>query len=304
MPDRFATTIAERPSRLQAWMLAARPLTLSLSIAPVAVGACLAWGETGRARPVTVAAAALAAVLIQIGANLYNDAADHLGGADGPGRLGPPRMTAQGLLDATEVACAALAAFGLAAALGVGLIWVGGWPILGIGVLSLVCGLGYSGGPYPISHSPFGELFVILFFGVAAVGGTYWLAAGEYGAAPATAGVAIGLFAAAALTVNNHRDREEDTRAGRYTLAIALGPSATRAVYAALMLAPFGLLLLVGRLAPIPHVQLAFAALPVAAALVLRFAREPPGRGFNAILARTAQTQALFAALLSVGAIW
>ena len=304
MTDRTAATVAKRPTRFRAWMLAIRPLTLSLSIAPVAVGASLAWAETGRTRPFVVAGAALGAALIQIGTNLYNDAADHRRGADGPARLGPPRVTALGLINEADVGRAAILAFALAAAIGVGLIWAGGWPILTLGVVSILCGLAYSGGPRPIAYTPFGEAFVILFFGLAAVGGTYWLAAGAFGLTPVIAGLAVGLFAAAVLMVNNHRDRDEDARVGRYTLAIALGPSATRAAYAAFMLAPFALLAPLSWLAPGLHVRLALAALPVAAWLVWRFGREPAGPGYNLLLAQTAQTQALFAALLSLSALW
>jgi len=292
------------PSRLSAWFLAIRPQTLSMSIAPVAAGACLALNVTGKPRPAPVIAAALAAALIQIGTNLYNDAADHAQGGDGPARWGPPRATAQGWLDARDVVRAALATLIAAALLGVGLVWAGGWPILAIGAMALLCGLGYSAGPYPISHSPFGEVFVVLFFGLAAVGGTYALAAGEYGLAPAVAGVAIGLFAAAVLTVNNHRDREEDARTGRHTLAMALGPQGTRALYAAMVFAPFALLVPLERLAPSAHVYLALLALPAAAFMAARMAREPEGRGLNRILAGTARLQALFAALLCLGALW
>ena len=304
MTQTLAATQTASPSRLRAWVAAARPQTLGLSIAPVAVGACLAWSETGRMRPLVVAGAAAASALIQVGTNLYNDAADHRRGGDGPARLGPPRMTGQGALGEADVVRAAFGAFAAAALLGVWLVFVGGWAILGLGLLSLLCGLGYSGGPYPISHSPLGEAFVVLFFGVAAVGGTYWLAAGEYGFAPALAGLAVGLFAAAVLTVNNHRDRDEDARVGRHTLAIALGPRATGAFYAALVLAPFPLLALLAKAAASAHLSLALAALPLAAALALRFAREPPGRGFNVILAQTAQLEMLFAALLCFGVLW
>jgi len=304
MTNELAASLAERSSKIRSWMLAIRPLTLTLSLAPVAVGATLAWAETGRTRPAVVAGAGVAAALIQIGTNLYNDAADHRRGGDGPQRLGPPRVTAQGLLSGAAVARAAFVAFGVAAVIGVGLVCVGGWPILALGLLSIVCGLGYSGGPYPIAYSPFGESFVILFFGVAAVCGTFWLAASVLAPAPVVAGLALGLFAAAALLANNHRDREEDARVGRRTLAIVIGPRWTRVTYGAFVLTPFALLAPLAGLEPTSHAPLALAAAPIAAGLALRFASEPPGRGFNQILAWTAQTQALFAALLCWGATW
>lgn len=147
---------------------------------------------------------------------------------------------------------------------------------------------GLFGGPFPISYTPLGELFVLAFFGVAGVAGTYWLACGAIAPAPIVAGVAIGLFAAAVLPVNNHRDRLEDARAGRRTVAILIGPDATRWLYAALMLAPFLALAPLMRLMPDAHVGAAILCAPFAFAIVVRFFREPPGRGLNVILARTA----------------
>lgn len=294
---------ASKPSQARVWIMATRPRTLSLSIAPVAVGASIAWADAGRLRWSAVLVAALAAALIQVATNLFNDAADHHRGADGPARLGPLRVTAQGLLGAAEVNRAAFLCFAGAAAAGSYLVFVGGLPILALGLLSIACGLAYSGGPQPIAYTPLGEAFVLLFFGIAAVGGTYWLAAGTLGAAAVVAGLAMGLFAAAVLLVNNHRDRVEDARVGRRTLAIAVGGTATHWLYATLMLAPFVLILPLARLLTDAHVWIALMTAPMALVMVARFVREPPGPGLNKILAQTAQTQAMYAALLCLGAI-
>ena len=124
------------------------------------------------------------------------------------------------------MASAAFHCFGAAAGAGLFLVFVGGWPILALGVASLVCGWAYSDGPAPIAYSALGEVFVLLFFGIFAVAGTVWLAAGSVGTASVLAGAALGLFAAAVLMVNNHRDRAEDARVGRRTLAILVGPGA------------------------------------------------------------------------------
>ena len=306
MTDRVSPELVElasKPSRTRAWILATRTRTLTLSIAPVAVGASIAWAETGRLRWSPVLVAALAAALIQIGTNLYNDAADHRRGADGPARVGPLRVTAQGLLGAAEVSLAAMLSFAGAAAAGTYLAAVGGWPILALGLVSIACGLAYSGGPRPIAYTPFGEAFALVFFGVAAVGGTYWLAAGAIAPAPIVAGLAMGLFAAAVLLVNNHRDREEDARVGRRTLAIAIGGTATRWLYATLMLLPFALVFPLVRLLTDAHVWTALIAAPLALIMIARFVREPPGQGFNQILAQTAQTQSVYAVLLCLGAV-
>jgi 1,4-dihydroxy-2-naphthoate octaprenyltransferase len=293
---------AFRP-RAFAWILAARPGTLSLSLSPVAAGAAIAWAETHRLRWPAVLVAGLAAALIQIGTNLHNDAADFRRGGDGPARLGPARATASGLLSAEDVSRGALVCFAVAAAAGFYLAAVGGWPILLIGLVSIACGLAYSSGPCPIAYTPFGELFVLAFFGLAAVGGVGWLACGRIGLASLVAGAALGLFAAAVLLVNNHRDRVEDARVGRHTLAIAIGPEASRWLYASLMLSPFALLVPLARLLPDANVAPALLSLPLALLAVVRFFREPAGPGLNAQLGLTAHVQLAFALLICIGAV-
>ncbi|RBP14435.1 1,4-dihydroxy-2-naphthoate prenyltransferase [Roseiarcus fermentans] len=299
-PQRVAGQAA-KPSRIAVWVLAARTRTLPLSLSPVLVGAAIAATGPNPVHWVPVLVAALASALIQIGANLYNDAADSRRGADGAARVGPPRVTALGLIDGERVAAAAFACFGAAALAGLYLVLVGGWPILALGLASLVCGWGYSGGPAPIAYTPYGEVFVLLFFGIFAVTGTSWLAAQTVGAASLLAGAALGLFAAAVLLVNNHRDRVEDTRAGRRTLAILIGAERARWLYAALILTPFLLLWPIALALPGQRVWPALTALPFALIVIARLWREPPGRGLNAVLALTAQVQSVYALLLAVG---
>jgi 1,4-dihydroxy-2-naphthoate octaprenyltransferase len=286
---------------LSPWIMAARPRTLSLSVTPVLVGTAMVWAAEGEVPWLPVLAALIASMFIQLGTNIHNDAADFERGSDGPDRIGPPRVTATGLLSATTVNRGALVCFAIAALLGLYLTYVGGWPILLLGILSIVAGWGYTGGPYPIAYTPLGEVFVVVFFGVAAVGGTYFLCTGHVGALALTSGVAIGSLTGAVLLVNNHRDVVSDARAGRKTLPIVAGKAATTAIYAALMLLPFALLPLIGRALPHGHVWPAFIALPLALALIWRFAREPCGPAFNRILVQTVQVQLAFSLLLSVG---
>jgi 1,4-dihydroxy-2-naphthoate octaprenyltransferase len=184
----------------------------------------------------------LAAAAIQIGTNLWNDAADAARGTDQPDRLGPPRMTALGLMDGAEVRRGALAAFGVAALAGLYLAGIGGWPIVAIGLVSLALGYLYSLGPYPLSGLPVGEILVIAFFGVVAVSGMAYLnGADPFDGRALVTGLIIGLPAAAVLMLNNHRDRVQDARAGRHTLALVLGPVASRLSYFAALLAAVGL---------------------------------------------------------------
>jgi 1,4-dihydroxy-2-naphthoate octaprenyltransferase len=285
------------------WIMAARPSTLSLSVTPVAVGAALAWAVAGQVHGPAVLAALAGSMCIQLGTNLHNDAVDSERGGDGPDRVGPPRVTASGLLSAPNVKRGAAVCFAAAALLGLYLVAVGGWPILLLGIFSIVAGWAYTGGPLPIAYTPLGELFVIAFFGVGAVGGTYWLCTAYLGALALAAGLALGLLTGAVLLVNNFRDVEADARVGRRTLAIVAGPRGTGWIFAGLLLAPFALLPLIGRDLPHGHVWPALATLPLAIVLIYRFLREPRGRGFNRILVWTVQIQLLFSLLLAAGLV-
>jgi 1,4-dihydroxy-2-naphthoate octaprenyltransferase len=289
---------------LSSWIMAARPRTLSLSMTPVAVGAALAWATEQRVHEPAVLAALVGSVFIQLGTNLHNDAVDSERGGDGPDRVGPPRVTAAGLLSGTMVKRGATTCFAAAGLLGLYLVFVGGWPILLLGILSILSGWAYTGGPLPIAYTPLGELFVVAFFGIGAVCGTYWLCTRHVDAAAVEAGVAEGLLAGAVLLVNNRRDAEADARVGRRTLAIMAGPQVTNWIYGGLALLPFALLLLIDGNLPRGHAWPALFALPFALALVRAFVREPPGPGFNRILVRTAQVQLLFGLLLCLGLVF
>ena len=262
------------------------------------VGTALAYFEQGHLRWWPALAALLAAMLIQIGTNLYNDVGDFERGADTAERLGPPRVTAQAWLSAHAVRCGARAAFALALLMGTALVAWDGWPILLIGILSLISGWAYTGGRWPIAYSPLGELFVLMFFGVVAVGGTYYLQTFSVSKAALIAGVMLGSFAAAVITVNNTRDIQTDATVQKRTLAVRLGRSAMNTVYALELLLPFVLL-------PWFAVQTNLAwrmALPViagvlAVTLYRRFCAAQ-GVAFNALLTATAQLQWVFAVLL------
>ena len=185
--------------------------------------------------------------------------------------------------------------------MGAYLVFVGGWPILLLGVLSIAAGWGYTGGPLPIAYTPLGELFCVIFFGLGGVVGTYFLCTGQITSPAVVAGLAIGSLVAAVLLVNNHRDVVSDARVGRRTLPIVVGPALTVAIFAGLMLLPFALLPLIGRSLPHGQVWPALIALPLALAMIYRFAREPRGPVFNRILVQTAQVQFAFSLLLSIG---
>ncbi|MGB5588370.1 MAG: 1,4-dihydroxy-2-naphthoate octaprenyltransferase, partial [Gammaproteobacteria bacterium] len=201
MNEAPGTAVQSQPGVLQAWVLAARPRTLPLAVVPVVVGSALAYAEHQLFSPFVFFMAITVALLLQIGANLHNDVADFQRGADDPdSRLGPQRVTAEGWLPAALVRRIAMLTFLVAFLAGLSLISVGGWPILAVGVISVAAGLAYSGGPWPISHTCFGELVVWLFFGLVAVAGTWYLQAGvSPGWSALAAGTVVGLPAAAVL---------------------------------------------------------------------------------------------------------
>ncbi|HEX8964566.1 MAG TPA: 1,4-dihydroxy-2-naphthoate octaprenyltransferase, partial [Rhodocyclaceae bacterium] len=238
----------------------------------------------------------------QAATNLHNDAADFERGNDTPERVGPLRVTAAGWASATQVRRAAFAAFAAAFALGAYLVGVGGAPILAIGLASLAAGWAYSGGPRPISHTPLGELFVWLFFGLAAVGGSHWLQSHAFSMAALLSGAALGSLAAAVLMVNNYRDLDGDVRAGRRTLAALLGPAGARRAYAAMMLAPFAVPPLLAWLGH-PGALLALGALPLCLRAVRRIAGGETGPALNLLLAASARAGLVFGLLLAAGVL-
>jgi len=296
---RPASQAIAAPRRLKAWWIATRPPTLTIAITPVLVGTTVAWHEGAMIEWLVAAIALCAAVLIQVGTNLYNDVGDYERGADGSDRFGPPRASAMGWLAPADVRRAAAASFGLAIVLGAYLVSVGGWPVLVAGLASVAAGVAYTGGPRPIAYTASGEVFVFVFFGLVATAGSAFLQAGHLSWAAAIAGAAIGAIAAAVLVVNNYRDLESDRQAGKITLAVRIGRAATRIEFATLVLLPFVALpllaVLTGRGA---WLLLPAAAAPIALRLLRDLARAPISSALNPLLKRTARLELLFGLLL------
>lgn len=299
-PELPSAVVAAPPRGWRVWWTAARPRTLTIALTPVLLGTALAWAEGAPHDWSTAFAALLCALLIQAGTNLHNDAADFERGNDTAERVGPLRVTAAGWAPAAEVRRVAYAVFGVAFALGIHLVGIGGWPILAVGLASLAAGWAYSGGARPISHTPLGEAFVFVFFGLNAVAGSHWLQSGRLSVAALLGGAALGSLAAAVLMVNNYRDLAGDLKAGRRTLAAALGPAGARRAYAAMMLAPFAVPLLLaweGRTGAL----LALGALPPCLGAVRRIMHGEAGAALNLLLAATARAGFGFGLLLALG---
>ena len=286
--------------RWKIWMLAIRPKTLPAAVGPVLVGWGLAVHE-GVFRWGPALAALAGGILLQIGANLANDVADFQRGADHGERLGPTRVTQAGLLSPAEVTRGMWVTFALAAMVGVYLIAVAGWPVALIGLTAILAAIGYTGGPWPYGYYGLGDLFVFLYFGLAAVGGTYFVQARAVSAAVWWAAVPLGLLATALLVVNNLRDIPTDQAAGKRTLAVLLGEGGARLEYDVCV---WGAYLIVSA-------AVAAGIFPLGALVIWlslpwawrtrRIVRAARGRALNAALARTGQLILIFGVLLAVG---
>lgn len=290
----------EKRNPVRAWIMASRPRTLTASIVPVVVGTAVAVRDRVF-NPWVALAALFSAVMIQIGTNLANDLFDFKKGADTHTRLGPTRVTSARLLTPREVEIGMWVVFGLAAASGLYVIYVGGWPMLVIGVASILAGVAYTAGPFPLGYNGLGDLAVFIFFGLVAVLGTYYAQARAVTLGAVLAAVPVGALATAILVVNNVRDADTDRAAGKRTLAVLLGRGAARAEYAVLLTlayaAPLALWLLRGASV---WALLPLLTLPVAVRLA-RVVITTEGPALNRALAGTAQLLALYGVLFALG---
>ena len=294
-------TPRERPTRVRAWLLAIRPATLPAAVGPVAVGLGVAIGE-GVFELLPALAALAVALLLQIASNLANDLFDFRSGADNEERLGPPRTAALGLLTQRELAAGMAVVVGLAGAVGLYLVAIGGPVILVLGVLAIASAFAYTGGPWPYGYHGLGEVFVFVFFGLVAVTGTTYLQTGTLEPLALAAAIPVGALITAVLVINNLRDIDSDRRAGKHTLAVRLGPRGTIAEYDLLLLVAFAtppLLALTGAAAP--AVLLALLSLPLAVPLLRVVHAGGDPRRLNAVLKGTARLSLVFAVLFAIG---
>lgn len=294
---------AQTITRRQAWVLAARPKTLPAALSPVIVGTALAFAD-GELAWLPALAAGLGALLLQILSNFANDYSDFFRGADTPDRLGPVRVTSAGLILPADLRKGIIVVIAAAVIVGLYLIWVGGWPILVIGVTAIVAALAYTGGPFPFGYYGLGELFVFLFFGIAAVCGAYYVQTLRLTPAVVTASLAVGALVTAILVVNNYRDIDTDRRAGKRTLAVRLGRRGARIEYAALLLFAFLVPLVMWWLEDAgPWVLVTWLTAPLAVQLVRIVNTATDGPALNRALAGTARLGMIFSLLLAAGIV-
>lgn len=292
--------MSDRPNFIQTWWLAIRPRTLPAAASGVAMGCALAWYD-GSFQLLPALACVLIALLLQIGSNVANDVFDFERGADTAERLGPVRVTQAGFLTPTQVKRGMVVIFGLAAMLGLYLAALRGWTVIWLGAAAILSAVAYTGGPYPLGYHGLGDVFVFLFFGLAAVAGTYFVQVGSVSVIAWWMSVPIGLIVTAILVVNNLRDIDSDRKAGKHTLAVRLGERGAKIEYVLCMTIAYLIVpaLVLMNLIPIGG-MLAWLSLPVAVR-TLRTVFTQKGRPLNAALAGTGQTAFLFSLFFWVG---
>lgn len=290
-------------NKFKIWVEAARPKTLAAAFTPVMIGAGIAWNDQAFSINNT-AIAFICAFLIQIGTNFANDYFDFMKGADTDERIGFTRATASGLVSPKAMLNATILSMLLAFLFGLYLVWVGGWIVLLIGLLSLLFGVLYTGGPFPLGYNGLGDIFVFIFFGIVAVMGTYYINALEWSEASFWASLAVGALCTNILVINNLRDVEQDAKSGKRTLGVLLGDTALKWEYTIMLILAYAI--------P-PHfyfqlsyklwIFLPFVVFPIATYHAYKVWSETEKVNLNSLLEKTAQFMAIFGILFTIGII-
>lgn len=284
------------------WWQAARPKTLWASTAPVLMATAMAW-QAGALHVPSVVAALVGAVLIQVGTNFANDYFDFVKGADTGARIGPVRATQAGHVSPATMRRATLVVFALVLIPGTYIMARGGWPFVVIGALSILFGVLYTAGPYPLAYVGVADVFVLVFFGPVAVGGTYYLQALAIDWTVLVAGLAPGLLSVALLTVNNLRDIEEDRRAMKRTPAVRFGRTFARIEYVSALALGAVVIPVVLALGRPGHAWVLASMLAILAArpAVRTVLTRTDGPALNQALAQTGKLLLVFSVLFSLG---
>lgn len=289
------------PSPTKVWVMAARPKTLGAAIAPVVLGTAMAY-EAGAFHWLAAALALISALLIQVGVNYHNDYADFVKGTDTEDRVGPTRVTQAGYVAPATMRRATIVVFGLAVLAGLYLILRGGWPVLVIGVLSIASAVLYTAGRYALADTGLADLFVLIFFGPVAVGGTYYVQALTITWPVLIAGLGPGLLSEGILLVNNIRDLDGDRRAGKRTLPIRLGRRIGVGLYGICIVGAALIPAVVyGLTGAHPWTLAAALILPLAASPLRTLAHEHRPEQLNPLLGTTGQLLVLYSLLFAAG---
>jgi 1,4-dihydroxy-2-naphthoate octaprenyltransferase len=289
-------------SKLTIWIIASRPKTLLAAFVPVVVGSSLAFMQESF-QPMAAFIALMCALLIQIATNFTNDLYDFLKGADNKKRVGPLRVLNAGLVSPEEMKLAIFLTFAFAFVLGLYLVYITGTLILIVGIASIIAGLAYTAGPYPLAYNGLGDIFVFLFFGIVGTVGTYYVQAQEISGLSFLASIPVGALITNILVVNNYRDIEQDRFVGKNTLAVKLGKTFSRYEYLILMVSSFFVPFIFYIFYDVSiWIFLPYLTLPIAYKLVIMLF-ELQGEQLNSTLELTAKFSALYGALFAIGLV-
>ncbi|MCF8242682.1 MAG: 1,4-dihydroxy-2-naphthoate polyprenyltransferase [Melioribacteraceae bacterium] len=289
-------------SKVESWILASRPKTLLAAVVPVLIGTAIAI-QDGAFNPAAAFIALLCSVFIQVGTNFVNDLYDFLSGTDKKDRVGPTRVLATGLISVQEMKIGIVLIFLTTFLMGLYLVYLGGWIILLIGILSIFSGIAYTAGPYPLAYNGLGDIFVFIFFGLVGTVGTHYVQALELSKLAIWASIPVGALITNILVVNNYRDADEDKQAGKNTLAVKFGKSFTRIQYLFFMILSYAILFVVY----FTYKQSLTIFLPVLslpmAVMLIKMIFTLKGRELNKTLELTAKLSAIYGVLFAVGLI-
>jgi 1,4-dihydroxy-2-naphthoate octaprenyltransferase len=280
------------------WVQGARPRTLGAAVAPVLVGTSAAVADADGVLWWRFAGAMVVALALQVGVNYANDYSDGVRGTDAE-RRGPLRLTATGTATPAAVRAAAAISFGIAAVVGLVLsLVVNPWLLL-VGVLAIAAAVLYTAGPVPLGYIGLGEVLVLVFFGFVATVGSAYVQVEEVPGAAWWGSLVVGLLACAILLVNNLRDIPTDTVAGKRTLAVRVGATATRRLFVACYVGSFVAVVAIGITQPWALLGLIALPLVVAPVRTVLTRSDPPS--LVAVLVATSRVELVVAVLVSVG---
>lgn len=286
--------------KFDAWILASRPRTLAAAVVPVIVGSSIAIHD-GLFQPLAAFVALLCSILIQVGTNFVNDLFDFLHGTDKADRTGPQRAVASGIISVSEMKIGIYLAFGLSFLLGLYLVSIGGWFILLLGVVSILAGIAYTAGPFPLAYNGLGDIAVFIFFGFVGTVGTYYVQSLNVTRMAFWSSVPVGALITNILVVNNYRDREEDRSNGKNTLAVIFGEKFTRFQYLTFMIISYAILLVVYfTYKKSLWIFLPLLSLPISIKLI-RMIYSLRGKELNKTLELTAKLSAIYGLLFAAG---
>lgn len=291
-----------KTNSFKAWILAARPKTLSGASIPVMLGCALAY-IYGSFQLIPAVLCFLFAFLMQIDANFINDLFDFLKGTDREDRLGPERACAQGWITPSSMKVGIVVTTVVAGIIGLSLLKYGGLEMIPVGIACIIFAFLYTAGPYPLAYHGWGDVLVLVFFGFVPVGCTYYVMAHDWNTSVTIASIACGLVIDTLLMVNNFRDREQDAVSGKRTIVVRLGAKAGIIMYFLLGLAACWLcfyFIMIGKIYAVllPQIYLIMHILTT-----IKMAKINRGKALNGILGETSRNMLIFGILLTLGLI-